>query len=116
MPVDLDAPNRAALGAFGDAAQAGKKARYTPLDGPSFDLDGLFDEAWATIEIRQSRFGISPVSTTKPCFGVRLADFPAGVTPEQGAKIVRANGKEYSISDAQPDGLGWVYLSLNEIS
>lgn len=114
MPVDLDAPARAALAAFGDTVQNGGPVTYTPQGGQAFPLDVLYDESWASLTITASRHGgVVPVSTTKPCLGARLPDFPTGVLPQQGDALVRANGEAYEVADVNPDGFGWVYLKLN---
>lgn len=117
MPVDLDAPTRAGLRAFGDVAQTGKAWTYTPKGAAPFDLDAIYDEAWATIEIRNTRFSMAPVSTTKPCILVRLADFPAGLKPAQFDTVVRNSTCEaYEIADVNEDGFGCAHLPLNDVT
>ena len=115
MSVDLDAPTRAALAVFGEVAQTGETWTYTPQGGTPFQIDGVFDEAWSSITIKNDRFGIAPVSTTKPCLLVRLADFPSGVTPQQGGGLVRGkNAQAYTVADVNQDGFGCAHLPLNE--
>lgn len=115
MAVDLDAPARAVLAAFGDTAQTGLDWSYTPQGGAPFDLDGMFDEAWSSVEIKEQRFSIAPVSTTKPCLLVRLADFPPGLTPQQGDTLFRkSKNTAYVVADVNPDGFGCFHLPLNE--
>jgi|ERR1043166_1155932 hypothetical protein len=110
MPVDFDAlVNKPALDIFG------KTILYKPQDGDSFTLTVVFDEAWRTLEVKSpGRGGYSlPVSTTRPQFGCRAADFPAGKKPEQGDGCT-IDGVEHAVSDAQPDGVsGWFLVSLN---
>jgi hypothetical protein len=117
MPVDLDAPNRAAMGAFGDQAQTGKKWTYTPTVGQAFDIDGVYDEAWNTLAIQSiSRGGIAPVSTTKPALWVRIADLPIGFKPRQREALLRhSTGQNYAVADTQIDGMGGIRLILTKV-
>lgn len=117
MPVDLAAPTRSSFRLFGDKAMTGKGWSYASPDGCQSitGLDGIFDEAWTDIQLRSGRFGMAPVSTTKPCLLVVLADFPAGIQPVQGAAMIRlCTGKSYKIADVNPDGFGGAHLPLNE--
>lgn len=102
--IDFDATvNRTALQTFGETVV------YTQ-NGLSFALPCVFDEAWQTVE-GVGRHPV-PVSTTKPCIGCRLSDFPVGVTPRQGDTVTR-NGKVRTVSHVQPDGLsGWQLIHL----
>lgn len=116
--LDFDALVAApVLEAFGDVAQLGGPATYTPQAGAAFTIDGVFDAAWRELEFRGSRHGASlPVSTTKPAFAVRLSDFPAGVEPALDDTLVRFNGETYRVGDIRPDGVSgstWTYLILN---
>lgn len=102
---------------FGAKAQTGRAWTYTaPPPTQPFDIDGIFDEAWATIGIQAvGRGAIAPVSTTKPALLVRLADLPSGVKPQQGDTLRNnVTGQTYSVADAQPDGMGCMHLILNE--
>lgn len=117
MPVDLDAPNRAAMRLFGQEAQDGGKWTYTaPQNGPSFDIDVIYDEAWATLQVAAvGRGAIAPLSTTKPAVSIRVADIPQGSSIQKNGSL-RDNVKQktYSVADAQPDGMGFVRLTLNK--
>lgn len=116
MPVDLDAPNRAAMRLFGAAAQTGSKWTYTPQGGQAFALDVIYDEAWASIGVQAvGRSAIAPVSTTKPAITVRLGDVPQGVTLQQDDQIHdNVSQRTFTVADAQPDGMGCMRLFLNE--
>ncbi len=121
MPVDLDAPNRAAFRTFGAQVQTGKMWTFTPLAGAAFDIDVIYDEAWSAIQIKSTgvggRGGIAPVSTTAPAVLVRLADVPAGARIEQGGALKNnVTQQTYSVADVQPDGMGCLRLHLNETS
>lgn len=118
MPVDLDAPNRAGMRLFGAAAQTGSKWTYTPQGGQAFDIDVIYDEAWATIGVQAvGRGAIAPVSTTAPAVLVRLADVPQGVKLQQGdALLNNVTAKTYSVADTLLDGMGCMRLILNETS
>lgn len=116
MPVDLDAPNRAGMRLFGAAAQTGSKWTYTPQGGQPFDIDVIYDEAWATIAVQaMGRGAIAPVSTTKPAVLVRLADVPQGVILQQDdALLDHVKARTFTVADTQPDGMGCMRLFLNE--
>lgn len=118
MAVDLDAPNRAAFRAFGDKAQTGQGWTYTPAQGQPFDIDGIYDEAWAVLGIQAGiggRGGIAPISTTKPALLLRIVDMPAGFKPKQKDCLRRkAKAQNYTISDTQPDGMGCIRLILTK--
>lgn len=91
----------------------GEPVTYTPQGHDPFALNGIFDEAYAASEFRISRHD-QPVSTVGPGLGVRLADFPVGVKPQQGDTLtVTRTGESFTVADVQPDGLGFVYLILN---
>lgn len=114
MPVDFDAVNAAVVGAFGQGAQTGAPAVYTPCGGSPFDLDGVFDEAWREFELGNAGRGAGfRFSTTKPVFSCRLADFPTGIAPQQGDLVV-IGGDGFKVADIRPDGIsGWIFLILN---
>lgn len=111
MAIDFDGLVNAVVT---DPTIFGKTVTYTPQNGTQFDINVVFDEAWRTVDFSVGRRGLgAPVSTTKPCFGCRLADFPSGVTPQQGDACT-INGADYAVSDAQPDGISdWFLISLS---
>ena len=111
--LDFDAlVNGPCAAAFGVAATGGGLATFTMPDGTGFQLDGIFDEAWASVE-PSSRHNIVPVSTTKPRFGARAAAF--AVQPYQGCRLSLATGRTFEVADVNPDGFGWLYLVLTEV-
>ena len=106
MSVDFDTlANGPAVATFGQAVT------YQPVAGAPFAITGIFDEAWQDVEFEESRHGRRvPVSTVKPALGVRLADFPPGVTPAQGDSFTLISGESHVVADVQPDGFGMAYL------
>jgi hypothetical protein len=115
--VDFDRlVNATCVRVFGEQTSSGAKVCYRVPGGPSFDLDGIFDEAWSQINFQGSHGSLAPISTTKPRFGVRLADFPAGVSPAKKHTFTRANGEQYEVVDVQPDGFGYTYLTLKRMN
>lgn len=118
MPVDLDAPNRAALRLFGDQAQTGQEWTYTPQGAtPAFDINGVYDEAWSSLGIQTiGRGGIAPVSSTQPALWVRVADLPAGFKPRQRDRLLRkATGQNYQIGDTLVDSMGGIRLLMTKV-
>lgn len=114
MTVYFDTLNATAVQTFGICASAGSKATYTPANGAPFALDGVFDKAWRDDEPPATRHAPRMgISTTRPVFGCRLADFPPGVSPAQDDRIDIPNAGSFTVVDPRPDGLsGWVHLFL----
>jgi hypothetical protein len=102
MPVDFDATvNAAAMAAFGQAAT------YAPKDSDAFALNGDFRSSHSEVTVSEG----APVSTTVPVMFVRLADFPAGISPAQNDTLM-VNGVEYRVADIEPDAIGGAKLLL----
>lgn len=118
MIVDFDnLVNGVCIATFGEQAQAGGKVTYTPQGGAPFQIDGIFDAAWADVSIGRGRHGAAvAVSTTAPRLGVRASDVPPGVSLSQGDTYARANGDVFAVQDVNPDGFGYVYLISTQTS
>lgn len=102
MPVDFDDLVLAPLiGVFGESAL------YAPARGAPVTLTGIFDEAARTLTFEEG----AAVSSTRQLLGVRLADFPVGVTPAQGDRVT-LRGAVYQVADVEPDGMGFAKLVL----
>jgi hypothetical protein len=115
MPVDFDAlVNDTCVRTFGVGAKGEGLARYTPLQGAPFDIDGIFDEAWASVQLTTGRVQV-PVSTTAPRFGARRRALPDGFDPAQGDGLQLPGGRSFQVQDVQPDGFEYVYLILTEV-
>lgn len=98
-----------AIAAFGEASQGFDLPVYTPAAGIPFQIDGVFDEAYREVD---PVIG-SPVSSTAPMLGVRLAAFPPGVVPAQGDLLTIRAGN-YVLREVRVDSHGWARLLLNE--
>ena len=87
---------------------------YQPQGGVSaFNLDGVFDDAYTALSIE----GEEPAySTFKPVLGVRLAQFPAGVTPQAGDSVTiyfdKGGSNLFKVMNVRTDGKGWAKLEL----
>ena len=91
----------------------GTKVQYTTNDGEVFTVTGVFDESYrATDPLPIEGMDPSHVSNTRPCLGVRLADFPE--PPGQGDTLM-VNGRWYYVQEPQPDGHGGARLLLNDL-
>jgi len=82
--------------------------------GVSQDFTGIFDEAYADVDVIDGM----PVTSTRPCMGVALADLP--FAPAQGATLFvpAALGAPlvdttYVVKKVQKDGHGAARLLLN---
>lgn len=110
MPaLDLDALVLGpCVAAFGEAAQGYPVPVYTPAAGAPFALDGVFDRGYREID---QLTGV-PISTAMPVLGVRLAQFPAGVTPQPNDHLT-IRGVTYLVREVRPDGHGHARLMLS---
>lgn len=90
---------------------AGMLAHYTAGER-SFDLFGIYDEAWSQVKMASGRGGALPISTTNPRFNVRDSDFPSGFKAAKGNTLALADGRTFKVSDVQPDGFGMTQLDL----
>lgn len=98
------------IAAFGEQAQGFDLPTYTPADGGiPFPIDGVFDEAYREVDPITG----SPVSSTAPMLGVRLAAFPPGVAQAQG-DLLTIRGGNYVVREVRVDSHGWARLLLNE--
>ncbi len=95
-----------AAGVFGENVQP----LYTPQGGAQFALDGVFDDQYVGLSLE----GAEPeFQTMSPVLGVRLAQFPPGVTPNQGDVVTVASvSTTYRVMSVKADGHGWAKLVL----
>jgi hypothetical protein len=90
----------------------GEPVTYLPAIGSPFDITGVFDEAFTSVDLP----GDSAVLSVRPVLGIRLAEFPAGFDPEmaQGDQFtVQRTGVTYTVKAGKPDGHGWARLDAN---
>lgn len=94
---------------FGEQGQGARLPVYQPQSGAAYEVDGIFDDAYAEPDLLSGL----PAASLENVFGARLGAFQA--TPMQGDSItIPRLGKSYLVRDVQPDGHGWVQLKLNE--
>lgn len=107
MALDWDALTHAAVSdAFAEPVL------YQPAGGGSFTIHGVFDEAYAEVQVLD---GV-PVSSVSPVLGVWLAQF-GGTPPEAGDRLTLVRtGTAYVVNNVNPDGHGWAILPLNWVS
>lgn len=93
----------------------GETVTYTPAGSGAFQItDAVFDPAYREVEPLSD--DIAEITST-PALGVRLASFPAGVTPGQGDTVsIPSVGKTFVVRDPRPDGHGHARLLLNFVS
>jgi hypothetical protein len=90
-------------------AAFGEPVTYDPVEGDAFALTAVVDLAHAEVSFTDG----APVSTVKPMLGVRLADFPAGIAPQQDDQAT-VRGTLYDVVDVEPDGQGGAMLVMQE--
>lgn len=107
MALDWDALTHAAVSdAFAEPVL------YQPAGGDPFTVSGVFDEAYAEVEVLDG----APVSSVFPVLGVRLSQF-GDSPPEAGDRLtIIRTGTTYVVNNVNPDGHGWAILPLNWVS
>ena len=90
--------------------------------GVPFEVVGVFDDAYDTL-VLNAESGEPEMATIQPVIGVRLSQFvaaqvAAGLTPQplplQSDRLaIPRISKTYLVTNVQPDGKGWAFLSLN---
>jgi hypothetical protein len=109
MPApDWDALNRSIIGGFAEP----ELFQYRPHHSqPPFDAQGIFDSYQVDVPDPE---GGPPTSARRTSLGVQQSAFPPDFqhTPRDR---VHVRGVTYDVTDALPDGLGWVYLTLGRI-
>lgn len=112
MPLDFNALLHGPVARiFGEQGQGAKALpTYTPPGGTAYDVDGVFDSAYVTVELLDG----SQTNSLENTFGAALSAFQA--TPVQNGKItIPRLGNSYLVRDVQPDGHGWVLLKLAQL-
>lgn len=87
----------------------GQAVAYASVDGVSFQISGIYDEAYHEIEVVD---GGIPVTTSTPVLGVRLSDFPTPPAQDDTLTIVDS-GEVFVVREVRPDGHGGAKLMLN---
>lgn len=95
---------------FGEQGQgASALPLYTPPGGVAYEVDGVFDSAYVTVELLDG----TTTNSLENTFGAALSAFQA--VPVQNGKItIPRLGATYLVRDVQPDGHGWVLLKLGK--
>lgn len=95
------------MAVFGEA----EKITYMPAAGGSFQVDGVFDNAYREITMIDTGPG---VSTVRPVLGVRASQFAK--EPVQGDKLyIPRVDTTYIVNNPNPDSHGWILLLLNKV-
>ncbi|MGF6636817.1 head-tail joining protein [Paraburkholderia sp. MM6662-R1] len=92
----------------------GQPATLYAGSGNAHALNGVFDEAFTNVDVVD---GV-PVTTTRPCYGFRVATLP--VTAHQGDTLfipaapgAPLSDTTYVVREVRTDGHGWCFLLLN---
>ena len=109
MALDFDSllhgPVARIFGEQGQGAQA--RPLYTPPGGVAYEVDGVFDAAYVTVDLLDG----TTTSTLENTFGAALSAFQA--LPVQNGRItIPRLGATYLVREVQPDGHGWLLLKL----
>ncbi len=101
--IDWDAHVLGPLqGVFGEAVT------YTPYGQPSFQISGIFDEAYRDIDLA----GGMGITTEMPVLGVQLSQFP--IQPMQGDSLtILRTAETFVVKEVRQDGHGSAKLMLN---
>ena len=103
MAVDFDAlVNKVALATFGSSVTWQRGETTATLAGNFLRHHTSLN--WGADGAEQS--------VRQPAVGVRLADFPTGVVPQQH-DIIIVDGQQWKVMDVKPDDSGWAHLLLS---
>ncbi|WP_233872494.1 head-tail joining protein [Paraburkholderia adhaesiva] len=105
VPDDFDGQILAPL-----FAQFSEPVTYSPADGDTLAVNGIFDEAYREL-VPQG--GVLAYTTERPVCGVRLVEF--GDTPPHQGDVLTVNrtGNVYEVQEVRLDGHGAAKLMLN---
>jgi hypothetical protein len=92
----------------------GDQARYQPMAGAAFDIQGTFHEAYKSLDLT----GGMGVTTEMPALGVLLSDFP--MLPKQKDRVAIKStalhgGGTFVVKEVQLSGIGGALLLLNYV-
>jgi hypothetical protein len=105
--VPWDALNASCVSVFGEP----EAFQYRPHGQPFFDVNGVFESF--QVDVPDPDSGVS-TSVRRTSLGVQQGDFPPDYQHRQRDRV-HIRGVTYDVTDALPDGLGWVYLTLGRI-
>ncbi|VVE06692.1 head-tail joining protein [Pandoraea sputorum] len=90
--------------------QFGIEIAYTPAGGTSFDVRGIYDKAFLSLDPDTG----SPVLTNQPTVGIQLSQFTGHDGPQQGDLLtIKKTSEVWEVREALPDGHGALRLMLN---
>jgi len=93
------------------SATLGETMTYQPATGSAYDVQAIFAEPYRRQEFGDD--GQAKWVTTAPSAGMQLSQLQAAIAKND--KLTRQKtGVTYRISEPQPNGLGWVNLTLKE--
>ncbi len=92
-----------------DTNVIGEAANYTSVDGDEFEIQGIFDNNYESVDHASG----TVISSQVCVFSCHLEDFPDGVVPQADDEIVIGENN-YIVNDPQEDGQGGVRLILHE--
>lgn len=89
----------------------GEQVTYTPANGQAFTLTAIYDASFRDIDPATGVYA----STSSPCLGVRLSQFP--IPPKRGDSVrVPSASKTFTVKEVRPDSHGEARLMLNRES
>lgn len=109
MPIDWDA---AVLSPCHEQA-FGEPGIFTPMGGSPLPITGIFFNGYTQRVALLD--GSVDVTTVKPMFAVRSAQFGARLPRQNDSISVTSNGASYVVKDVQPDGVGELRLELQRM-
>jgi hypothetical protein len=90
----------------------GESVTYTPLNGASIGITGVFDDAY----LQQVMFEDGSAGTTEvsAVLGVQLSQF-AAIPAQNDQALVLSTGARFVVRDVRNDSHGWAKLLLSRI-
>jgi hypothetical protein len=92
----------------------GEPVTYTPVNGSTITVTGVFDDAYLTEAMFEDgkAAGVTEVSAV---LGVQLSQF-ASMPTQNDQLVVQRTGSRFVVRDIRNDSHGWAKLLLSRIS
>lgn len=93
------------------ASVFGEQWLYQPVSGSAYGITGIFAEPYRRQEFRDD--GEAHWITVAPSVGIQLSQLKSGVAANDRLTRLKT-GVVYRINEPQPNGVGWINLTLME--
>lgn len=92
---------------FFNKEEFAEEVTITPYGGAPYTIRAIFDNDYQTVDVETQQ----PVTSQQPAIRIHDTDLQSALNPADQFTI---RGKNYTITDRQPDGVGTILILLNE--